>query len=491
MDKILAPFILVLLFSGNTTLAQKEDSLVIRKIFTEAMSDTTAYHNLRSLCAGIGGRLCGSPQAEKAVQWSKSTLDAMGLDTVWLQECKVRHWERGNTEELLVNPGVSPTIRLHVCAIGGSIGTGEAGLKANVVEVKDFDELKTIGRKNIEGKIVFFNHPPDPAHYYTFDAYGELAGYRVFGVDHAASYGAIGVIVRSATLAHDDFPHTGVIYYADTVKKIPGMAVSANDAEKLSRLLKAKPGLNVTIKLSCIEYPETVSSNVIGEIRGAINPEKVIAIGGHIDSWDIGQGAHDDGAGVVQTIEVLRIFSALKMKPACTIRVVVFMDEEMAQRGAKKYGEYAKTREEIYRSSQVADGRNTIAGETKQLPLGSHHVAAIEADRGGFTPFGFSIDATDAQISQIQEWKELLLPYGLYSFEKGGSGVDIRELKPLGVPLLALVPDSQRYFDCHHSANDTFANVSLRELQLGAFSIAAMVYLIDKFGLSPDIETVK
>ena len=474
MYKFLTLIILVFLFPSYNALAQKEDSLVIRKIFTEAMSDSTAYHNLRYLCTRIGGRLCGSPQVEKAIKWSKTTLDAMGLDTVWLQECKVRHWERGNTEELVINQGSSSAIRLHACAIGGSIGTGKAGLKAKVVEVKDFDELRSIGRKNIEGKIVFFNHPPDPAHYYTFDSYGELAKYRVYGVDYAASYGAIGVIVRSATLAYDDFPHTGVIYYADTVQKIPAMAVSTNDAEKLTRLLKAKPGLGVSMKLSCMEYPETISYNVIGEIRGTVHPEKVIAIGGHIDSWDTGQGAHDDGAGVVQTIEVLRIFKVLNMKPACTIRVVIFMDEEMAQRGAKKYGEFAKAQEELYRSSQVL-------GKTGQLCLGSYHLAAIEADRGGFTPFGFSIDGNDGQVNRIRGWKELLLPYGLYSFEKGGSGVDIRELKPLGIPLLALVPDSQRYFDCHHSANDTFANVNLRELQLGSFAIAAMVYLIDKY----------
>ena len=483
MQKLLTPILLFFLLSCYHTIAQKEDSLVIRKIFTEAMSDSTGYHNLRFLCTRIGGRLCGSPQGEKALQWSKTTLDAMGLDTVWLQECKVRHWERGNTEELLINQGTSSAIRLHACAIGGSIGTDKAGLKAKVVEVKDFDELKSIGRKNIEGKIVFFNHPPDPAHYNTFDAYGELARYRVYGVDYAATYGARGVIVRSATLAYDDFPHTGVIYYADTVQKIPAMAVSTKDAEKLTRLLKAKPGLEVSMKLSSIEYPETISYNVIGEIRGTVHPEKVIAIGGHIDSWDIGQGAHDDGTGVVQTIEVLRIFKALNMKPEFTIRVVMFMDEEMAQRGAKKYGEFAKAQEDLYSSSLVAGGNIVNAGEKKQLQLGSHHVAAIEADRGGFTPFGFSIDATDGQVRKIQGWRELLLPYGLYSLEKGGSGVDIRELKPLGVPLLALVPDSQRYFDYHHSANDTFANVTLRELQLGTFAMAAMVYLLDKYGM--------
>ena len=479
MHKLLALFILFFLLSGNITRAQKEDSLIIRKIFTEAMTDTTAYHNLRHLCTNVGGRLCGSPQAEKAVQWAKTALDAMELDTVWLQEVRVRHWERGKTEELAASQGTSPAIRLHACALGGSVGTGNAGLKAKVVEVKDFDELKTIGRKNIEGKIVFFNHPPDPVHYNTFDSYGALSRYRVFGAGNAAYYGAIGVIVRSATLSHDVFPHTGIMHYADTVQKIPAMAVSANDADKLGRLLKGQPGLDVLMKLSCIEYPETVSYNVIGEIRGAVSPEKVIVFGGHLDSWDTGQGAHDDGAGVVQSMDVLRIFRALKMKPACTIRAVLFMDEEMSQRGAKIYGAYAKAQEEAYKNTRAAV--DSMAGEVKPRLAGSHHVAAIEADRGGFTPSGFSIDAADGQISKIQGWKDLLLPFGLYSLVKGGSGVDIRELKSPGTALLALVPDSQRYFDCHHSANDTFANVNPRELQLGTFAIAAMVYLIDKY----------
>ncbi len=483
MYRFLSQFLLLFLFCGNITLAQKEDSLVIRKIFTAAISDTTAYHNLRYLCTQIGGRLCGSPQAEKAVQWSKTTLDAMGLDSVWLQECKVRHWVRGNTEGLAAARGASQPVRLHACAIGGSVGTGKSGLNATVVEVKDFEELKTIGRKNIEGKIVFFNHPPDQSHYNTFGSYGELVRYRVFGANYAASYGAIGVVVRSATVAHDDFPHTGILHYADTVKKIPAMALSANDAEKLGRLLKADPRLKVTMKLSSTEYPEATSCNVIGEIRGAVHPERVIVLGGHLDSWDTGQGANDDGTGIMQAIDVLRIFKALDIKPECTIRAVLFMDEEMAQRGAKKYGEFAKAQEELYRSSRASGSANALTAEATQAPRGSHHVAAIETDRGGFTPFGFSIEATDGQIGKIRGWKELLLPYGLYLFEKGGSGVDIRELKSLGVPLLDLVPDSQRYFDFHHSASDIFTNVNPRELQLGSFSIAAMVYLIDKYGL--------
>jgi len=455
----------LLLAFSHSLLAQKEDSVIIRRIFKEALSDTTAYHNLRYLCTAIGGRLCGSPQAEKAVRWSEKLLGEMGLDTVFLQEVKVRHWVRGNIEKLEVNPGTASGFRLHACAIGGSIGTDEKGLTGNVIEVHDFDELKKLGRKNIEGNIVFFNHTPDPVHYNTFEAYSELVQFRVYGVDYASSYGAKAVVVRSATLAHDDFPHTGIIYYADTVKKIPAMAVSFNDAERLSSFLKSNPNADLLMQMACNEQPETTSYNVIGEIRGTMHPEKVIAFGGHLDSWDIGQGASDDGTGVIQTIEVLRLFKKLGLKPNYSLRVVVFMDEEMAQRGAAKYAKFAKQ----------SDSASGIQHQK--------HVAAIEADRGGFTPFGFSIDATDLQVKKVQSWKNLLLPYGLYSFEKGGSGVDIGMLKPLGVPLFALVPDSQRYFDYHHSAQDTFDKVNQRELQLGSFAMAALVFLIDKYGL--------
>jgi hypothetical protein len=378
---------------------------------------------------------------------------------------------------------------LNACAVGGSIGTGEKGIKAGVIEVFDFDELKKLGTEMIKGKIVFFNHPANPAVYYTFEAYGGVAKYRVFGATEAAKYGAKAVVIRSATLAHDDFPHTGILHYADTIIKIPAMAISTNDADKLSDKIKKEPNLQIFMRMANSEQPtandeqpETVSNNVIGEIRGTEHPEEVIVFGGHLDAWDNGQGAHDDGAGVVQTIEVLRLFKALGIKPKRTIRVVVFMDEEMDQRGAKAYAKYAK--QMLDTGYLIMDKNNAASSIQHPVSEGFERpLAAIEADRGGTTPFGFSIDATDETVKKIQSWRSLLLPYGLYSFEKGGSGVDIRDLKPLGTALIALVTDSQRYFDYHHSANDTFDKVNQRELQLGSFSIAALVFLIDKYGL--------
>jgi len=434
------------------------DSLPIRQIYTEALSKRIAFGNLETLCTKIGGRLCGSPQAAEAVQWAEKVLKGMDLDTVYLQPVKVEHWERGEGETARVTSSKTGRHALSVCALGSSVATPAEGIQTEVVEVHHFDDLKKLGRKNIEGKIVFFNRPADPAPVYTFAAYGGAVDQRAHGAMEAARYGAAAVIVRSATLAHDDHPHTGIQHYADSVKAIPALSVSTNGADSLSAWLKTDPKLKLYVLLSAICLPPADSYNVIAEIKGSEHPEEIIAFGGHIDSWDIGQGAHDDGVGVVQTIEVLRLFKTLGIKPKHTIRVVVFMDEEYAQRGAEAYA----------------------AAATRENTSGSRHIAAIESDRGGFTPSGFSIDAPDSVVQKIQEWKPLLLPYGIWSIEKGGSGVDIRNLKPLGVPLVALVTDSQRYFDYQHAASDTFDKVNLREMQLGSAAIAALVYLIDQ-----------
>jgi len=456
-------FIIIILFflqlTGVKVSAQQGDSALIRKIYTEVLTNPVAYHNLDYLCNRIGGRLCGSPQAEKAVQWTKKVLDGMGLDSVYLQPVMVGHWERGPKESCRVFSVTSGTHDLNVCAIGGSVATPPVGINAPIVEVKNFDDLKALEKENIEGKIVFFNRAADPTPVYTFEAYGGSVDQRARGAMNAARYGALAVIVRSATPAHDNFPHTGNQHYADTVRAIPAFCVSTNDADSLSNWLRSDPKLTVLLHASCILHPDTLSCNVIGEIRGSEHPGEVIMVGGHLDSWDIGQGAHDDGAGIVQCIEVLRIFRSLNIKPSHTIRFVAFMDEEYGQTGAKVYADVSKA---------LAD-----AGKER-------HIAAIEADRGGATPQGFSIDGTDSDLNKIRGWKGLLEPYGLYLFQKGGSGVDIRELKSQNALLIALVTDSQRYFDYHHCANDTFDKVNVRELELGAAAMAALVWMVDE-----------
>ena len=445
-----------LTLAGTAIKAQNSDSLAIRSIFSEALLDTSSFHNLRVLTADYPRRLAGTAQSFNALKWAEQVLLKMGLDTVYHQQCMVRHWERGDKEIARVVSGKAGNHNLNVCALGGSVPTPQNGLTANVIEIKDYNELKKLGKEKINGKIVFINHPADPTLYNSFAAYGGVAGYRVRGAVQAAYYGAIAMIDRSSTTDHDYAPHTGIQHYADTVPKIPAVSISTNDADNLSRWLRTDPGLNLFIKMNCSELPEVPAWNVIGDLRGTEHPDEVIAFGGHLDCWDICQGANDDGAGVVQTIGILQLYKALALKPKHTLRVIVFLDEEMEQRGAKAYAEAAK---------------------------GHKHIAAIEADRGGFTPFGFSIDATDDQLKKVQSWKPLLLPYGLYIFEKGGSGVDVGQLKPQGVPLFGLVPDSQRYFDYHHSINDSFDKINIRELQMGSAAMGALVYLIDSYGL--------
>ena len=449
---------LILPVCMQTGLAQNQDSLVIRKIYTEALTNPAAYKNLDYLCTKIGGRLCGSPKAEEAVQYVKKLLAELHTDTTYLQPVMVKHWERGSAETASFASPETGKRKLHVCALGSSIGTGEAGIRAEVVEVRNFDELKTIGRAGIEGRIVFFNRAADESRINTFESYGGAVDQRARGAMQAGRYGALAVLVRSATTAHDNYPHTGVQHYSDSVKSIPAMCVSTNDADMLSSSLKKDPSLKLTMKMNCRELPEVMSSNVLSEIRGSEHPEEVIVIGGHLDSWDIAPGAHDDGSGVMQSVDVLRIFKALGIKPKHTIRVVAFMDEEYAQRGATAYALSVKNKAE-------------------------KHLAAIEADRGGATPQGFSIDAAESQFSKIKSWKPIFAPYNLWFFEKGGSGVDIRDLKSQETILLGLVTDPQRYFDYHHCANDTFDKVNVRELELGAAAMASLVYLIDTYGL--------
>ena len=451
-------FALFILTLSGSAFSQSEDSLIIRKIYSDALLNSDSYLNLEHLCKSIGGRLCGSPQSEKAIEWIKTMLDRMGLDSVYLQETKVRNWVRGDKEYAYYETKENGKITVNVCALGTSIGTGENGIKGKVIEVGDFDDLKKLGREQIEGKIVFFNRPLDNKFINTGPAYGDAADQRVFGAIEAAKYGAIGVIVRSLTLATDTFPHTGVMRYVDSVKKIPAIAISSLDAGVLALYLDSEHDIDFYFRTTCYENEEKKSYNVISEIKGSEYPDEIILIGGHIDSWDTGEGANDDGAGVVQTIDVLRIFKSLNVKPKHTIRFVAFMDEEIAQRGARTYANAVKEKYE-------------------------KHIVGIESDAGSMIPYGFSMDAPDSVVAKVQSWKNLLLPYNLFLFIKGGSGVDVSFLKKLGIPVFEMIENSQCYFDYHHSPNDVFEHVNERELQFGSASIAALVYLIDKYGL--------
>lgn len=441
--------------------AQTNDEALIRQIFDEALARGKSYPVLEHLTTRIGARLSGSPGAAAAVEYTRQVMEEFGFDSVWLQPVMVPHWERGQGEHgRIVHSKKMGTEPIAIASLGGSIGTGPQGLLASVVEVKSFDELKSLGEQGIKGKFVFFNRPMDPTRIQTFSAYGGAVDQRGSGAVEAAKYGAIGVIVRSMGVNLEDYPHTGSMRYVVDVPKIPAVAVATKHADLLSKLIKGDEKIQVYIETYARTLPDAPSYNVVGEIRGTSNKNEYIIVGGHLDSWDLGQGAHDDGTGCVQSIEVLRIFKALGIRPNRNIRAVMFMNEENGLRGGLKYAELAKLNKE-------------------------KHIAAIESDRGGFTPRGFTIGGkTKESIKKtIQSWKPILEPYGLTDFGQEGGGADIGPLQEQGVTLLGFLPDSQRYFNYHHTPEDTFDKVDKRELELGAASMAAMVYLIDKYGL--------
>ncbi|MFA5010496.1 MAG: M20/M25/M40 family metallo-hydrolase [Ignavibacteria bacterium] len=450
-------FTFILLFISLNAVSQDNDLVVIRSIYSEALTSTVSYEMLRDLCKDIGGRLTGSKNANDAVKFIESRLKEMKVDNVYLQELKVRKWERGEKEVGYANTNKG-RVNFNVCALGISVGTGDKGIEAKVVEVKNWDELRNLGKENVQGKIVFFSRAADQCGYTTGYGYGSSVDQRVRGAIEGARYGAVGVIVRSATVSYDNYPHTGVMRYNDSLTKIPAIAISTKDSDLLSNLLKEDKEMTFYFRTTCHQDEDTESFNVIGELRGSEKPEEIIVVGGHVDSWDLGEGAHDDGAGIVQTIEVLRIFQTLGIKPRHTIRFVGFMDEEIDQKGGRKYAEIVKAKNEI-------------------------HLAAIETDGGGFTPHGFSFEVSEEKLQQYKDLQKYFEPYWLHLFVKGGGGVDISFLKETGTTLIGLITDSQRYFDYHHSANDVFENVNRRELQLGSASIAALVYLIDRYDI--------
>ena len=437
-----------------------EDKNQIKHFYDLSLLNGQSYEWLDYLSNRIGSRLSGSLGAERAVAWTKSALDSLGLDRVYLQPVKVPKWVRGPKEFALIETAPGITFNVPITALGGSVATPSVGLKASVVEVQGIEDLATIGRENIEGKIVFFNRPMQANLISTFEAYSGCVDQRYSGALEASAFGAVGVIVRSMNLRLDDLPHTGAMSYGeqDVSKRIPAAAISTNAAEKLSYLLKLEPELKFLFRQQCKTFPDVWSHNVIGEITGSEFPDEIILVGGHLDSWDLGDGAHDDGAGVVQSMEVLRLFKQSGYRPKRTIRVVLFMNEENGLRGGNAYADSAFVKNE-------------------------KHIFALESDAGGFTPRGFSFNCSDEEFTQVESWKPLFKPYLIHYFEQGGSGADIGPLKNKYNVLAGLRPDSQRYFDYHHAENDTFDAINKRELELGAATMTSLIYLFDKYGL--------
>jgi len=426
------------------------------RISDKGLTDLRAFTMLSELTGTIGSRLSGSPQAAKAVEWGKKTMLQCGFDSVYLQPVMVPHWVRGNVERASILDGQKET-PLTICALGGSIATPEEGITAEVIEVHSVNEAKSLGEK-ARGKIIFYNRPMDPTKVQTMEAYGGAVDQRAGSAIYAGSVGAVAALVRSMSLAIDDVPHTGAMYYVDSVSKIPSAAVSTAGANMLSEMLKTGKKVRVKIVLNCETLPDVESSNVIGEIRGSEKPGDVIVIGGHLDSWDKGQGAHDDGAGAVQSMEALRLLKDLGLKPKRTIRCVLFMNEENGLRGGKAYA-------------------------AAKRPAGEKDIAAIETDAGGFTPLGFGVSTDSVRFEKLKKLSGALEGIGADRIRKGGGGADISTLAEAGVPMIGLTPENQRYFDYHHSDKDTIDKVNTRELELGAIAIAIFAYEIAQEGL--------
>ncbi|MCF2873472.1 MULTISPECIES: M20/M25/M40 family metallo-hydrolase [unclassified Tenacibaculum] len=445
-----------IVISKGLTAEEKIDSAQIKHIFNTALTEGKSYEWLRDLTQNIGSRLSGSEGAAKSVVWSEQLMKDVGLDSVWLQPVMVPHWVRGE-KEVANYTFNGQEVNVPICALGGSIATPDNGITAEVIQVKSIEEAKKLGDK-AKGKIVFFNGAFDNTHIQTFKAYGGCVGQRYGGASIVGKFGAKGVIVRSMTNGIDDYPHTGSMGYGDIPESeyIPAAAISSRAAENLSKHLKENPNIKFYFKQSCKTLPDAPSHNVVGEIKGSENPDKIMVIGGHLDSWDLGEGAHDDGTGVVQSLEVAYLLKKNNIKPKNTIRIVFFMNEENGLRGATEYARLAKQNNEI-------------------------HIGALESDAGGHTPRGFSIDANEKNRKLLQSWKKLLAPYGLHDLTQGGSGADIGPLKDDHVTLVGYRPDSQRYFDYHHAATDTFDKVNKRELELGSASMTSIVYLMDKY----------
>jgi len=440
----------------NLSSEEKIDSTHIKTLFNSVLKEGKSYEWLRDLTQNIGGRLSGSPEAAKAVVWGEELMNLVGLDSVWLQPVMVPHWVRGE-KEIATYTTQGKQKNVPICALGFSIATPDTGILAEVLEVSSLEEATALGDR-MKDKIVFFNRPFDNTLINTFSAYGGCVDQRVQGAAICGVFGAKAVIVRSMTNSEDDFPHTGTMTYNDLPQEqyIPAAAISSKAATVLSTDLKANPALKFYFKQSCETLPDAPSFNVVGEIRGTETPENIFVVGGHLDSWDLGEGAHDDGTGIVQSLEVAYLFKKNNIKPKNTIRIVFFMNEENGTRGAKKYAELAKFNKE-------------------------NHIGGLESDAGGHTPRGFSIQANASNTKLLQSWKKLLAPYGLHDIDAGGSGADISPLKEEDVTLVGYRPDSQRYFDYHHTSRDTFDKVNKRELELGSASMASLVYLMDKY----------
>ena len=461
---IFNPILIILfqIFNSNIIMSQnlKTDSTTINKyektaklIVQTALREQKGYKYLEELCE-FGPRLSGSENSIKAINWAYNKMKELGFEKVWLQPVMVPHWERGNVEECII---VDLNRNLEILALGGSISTPQDGITAKVIEVKTFEELEE-RKDEVKGKIVFFSRALDQGQINTFAGYGGAVNQRINGASEAVKYGAVAVVIRSITTKYDNNPHTGVMIYVDSIPKIPAAAIGYNDSDFLSDELKKNPDLKLKLQLNCKTLPDAESFNVIGEITGTELLEEIVLVGGHFDSWDVGCGAHDNGGGCIQSMEVLDLMKRLNLKPKRTVRCVFFINEENGTRGAIEYAKYADSTKE-------------------------NHIAVIESDRGVFTPIGFYAETDSIEVlKKLQGWLPILEKANIEWIKRGGSGVDVQKIKNAKLKL-GYVPDDQRYMDYHHSGNDTFDAVHPREMELGSAALAIIAYLISEEGI--------
>lgn len=446
---------------AQTTGSLDAEAFLVKSIYETALRDGMCYRWLTDLSLNIGHRLSGSEGAAAAVAYTRDILDTLHLDSVWLQPCMVPRWVRGETE--VVNIMNSPSVgtrSLNALALGNSVGSGKDGVAGEVLQVLSLDALREMPEDLVSGRIVFFNRPMDESLVNSFHAYGRTVDQRWAGPRLAAQKGAVAAVVRSMTTALDQHPHTGSTDFDPYGHNIPAVAISTLDAELLANLLRTET-VTMFIRTTCAMLDSVESFNVIGEIRGSEKPDEIILVGGHLDSWDAGHGAHDDGSGCVQSMDVLYLIRKLGYVPRRTIRCVLFMNEENGLMGATAYAAASNAAKEF-------------------------HLAAIESDAGGFRPLGFGCSAEgelqERYLRMLGEWWHLLEPYTM-ALSPGGGGADIGPLRSQGGMLFGLRPDSQRYFDYHHTHEDTIDKVHPRELKLGVAAMTALVVLLDKFAV--------
>jgi hypothetical protein len=421
---------------------------VTARIVGAALVESRAYDKLAWLTDRIGNRLAGSEALDRAIAWSAEQFEGDGLDRVWTDEVMVPHWVRGRELARVVAPIEH---RLPILALGGSVGTPESGITAEVVVVDGFESLESLGEA-ARGKIVLFNRRME-RDFTSENGYGSLSKFRSAGPSAAAKQGAVAMLLRSLGTADYRLPHTGALRYEDGVEKIPSAAVTAEDAMLIARLAEAGETVRIELELGSKTLPDTRSANVLAELRGRERPDEVVVIGAHLDSWDVGTGAHDDGAGCAIVMEAMRLLKKHDLIPRRTIRAVLFTNEENGLRGGRDYAE------------RYAD----------EMPK---HVAAIESDLGGGAPIGFGVTAGEGGVEIVREIARHLSVIGADQvFPRGGSA-DISRMKKYGVPQIAQLPDPALYFDYHHTEADTLDKIDRHDLDRNVAAMALMAYML-------------